>query len=167
MEQGSGHWQKFIVTEVKEERKEKWAGPQPCPKKKLQGRKGLVSHVNAGELEVVAINGALDGDVVTGMSGNFVLSVNGIDFLVGVIDEDILGTVFLDALGGAIGGAFMGAFRATSAVGYPTRPSTVSRRRDGRGKQKQCRSNEKTEFQGDSPQSEMKPWPVRQENRLA
>ena len=39
------------------------------------------------------------------MRRHFVLRVDNVHFLVGVVDEHVLGAVFLDALGGALGRA--------------------------------------------------------------
>src|SRR5436190_13069949 len=74
------------------------------------------SHVNAGQLERLAFYRALYGHVMAGMRRHFVLCVDNIHFLVGVVHEHVLGAMLLDALGCALASLFIGALDSALAV---------------------------------------------------
>src|SRR5207245_2468681 len=85
------------------------------------------SHFDAGQLKRLAVHRALDGNVVAGMLRYFVLRVDDIHLLVGVVHKHVLGAMFLDALGRAVAGLFVRTFRSALAVGNPAGPGTVCR----------------------------------------
>src|SRR5215475_9416841 len=63
--------------------------------------------------------------MVSCVSSDLVLSINGVNFLVGVIHEHVLCAVFLDALGGAFAGLVVRAFDAALAVRDVSGPAAV------------------------------------------
>src|SRR5882762_4226680 len=79
-------------------------------------------HVDAGQLERLAVHGAFHGHVMSGMRRHFVLRVDYVHLLVGVVHEHVLGAVLLDALGGAIAGLLIRALYSTLAVGNVAGP---------------------------------------------
>src|SRR6267142_6780772 len=77
---------------------------------------GCGSHVNAGELERLAVYHALNGHVMAGVRCHLVLSIHDVDFLVGIVHEHVLGAMFLDALGRALAGLVVRALDSALAV---------------------------------------------------
>src|SRR5207253_10673748 len=73
-------------------------------------------HVNAGQFERLALYRALYGHVMAGMRRYFVLRVDDIHFLVGVVHEHVLGAMLLDALGRALASLIIGALDSALAV---------------------------------------------------
>src|SRR5438094_1142075 len=73
-------------------------------------------HVNAGQFERLALYRALYGHVMAGMRRYFVLRVDDINFLVGVVHAHVLGAMLLDALGAAFGRLVIGALDSALAV---------------------------------------------------
>src|SRR6267143_3560844 len=74
------------------------------------------SHVNARQLERLAVDRALYGHVMASMRRHFVLRVDDVHFLVGVVHEHVLGAMLLDALGRALAGLIIGALDSALAV---------------------------------------------------
>src|SRR5215472_11155475 len=96
-------------------------------------------HVDAGQLQRVAIYRALDGHVMAGMLCNLVLRIDRVHFLVGVVHEHVLGAMFLDALGRALAGLFVRALYAALAIGDPAGHRAVRRQRK-RAREERCRN---------------------------
>src|SRR5262245_23085749 len=104
------------------------------------------SHVDAGELDRIAAGSALHGDMMTGVRRHFVLVVEGVDFLVRVVDENILCAMFFDALGGALAGFGVSALDAALAVGNPAGPAAIGGHGHSCGKQGRCGDGCKSKF---------------------
>src|SRR5712664_309192 len=100
--------------------KTKRAEPKPRPSQKMLREQLLHTlcrrHVDAGQLEVLSVHGALYSHVMAGMRRHFVLRIYDIYFLVGVVHEHVLGAMLLDALGRALAGLIIRAFYSTLAV---------------------------------------------------
>src|SRR6516162_4301303 len=115
--------------------------PSVCPPVKANdaGSALLAGHVDAGQLKGLAFHCALDGNVMAGMRRHFVLRVDNVHFLVGVVHKHVLGAVLLDALSGALAGFLVRAFRPALAVGNPAGPGTVCCHGKSPGEQR-CRN---------------------------
>src|SRR6266404_5562793 len=88
--------------------------PSRKKEKELLGCCG--GHVDAGQLEGLALYRALNGHVMAGMSCHLVLRVDNVHFLVRVVYEHVLGAVLLDALGRALAGLVVCALDPALAV---------------------------------------------------
>src|SRR5579884_2355513 len=100
------------------------------------------SHLDGVQLQAAP----LYGNVMTGMVGHFVLGVDGIDLVVGVIHEHILGAVLLDALDGAIASFGLCPLGTALAVGNPAGHAAVRRHCQSRCKQSRCDDGHKLRF---------------------
>src|SRR5207244_11243579 len=85
-------------------------------------------HIDTGQLERIALYRALYCHVMAGMGRHLVLRVDNIHFLVGVVHEHVLGTIFLDALGRAFARLIIGGRGSVLAVPTTVRSSPIRRR---------------------------------------
>src|ERR1700719_518504 len=88
----------------------------PVLKKTVKDLLDCRSHVDAAQLERFAVHRALYGHVMAGMRRHFVLRIDHVHFLVGIVHEHVLGAMLLDALGRALAGLVVCAFYSTLAV---------------------------------------------------
>src|SRR5215467_1913223 len=103
-------------------------------------------HVDARKLNRVAAGRTLDSHMMSRVSRDFVLIVDGVDLLVRVVDEHIFGAMFLDTLGGAFAGFGVGALDAALAVGNPASPAAIGGHGHSCGKQRRCANGCKSKF---------------------
>src|SRR5579859_295213 len=82
---------------------------------------------------------------------HLVLRVNGVDFLVCVIHEHILGAMLLHTLGGAFAGLVVGALDPALAVGNVSRPAAIGRHGESGCKESRRRQCCKTYFHSVPP----------------
>jgi len=91
VKQKCAHREVHIVAEIGQGAKTKRAEPKFRPGGILREDKVLLAldwrHVDAGHLQVVALDRALHGHMMTGVGGHFLLVIDGVDFLVGIVDE--------------------------------------------------------------------------------
>ena len=111
----------------------------------------LLGHRDAAQFQVVSVHGAGDSNVMPSMGGNLVLLIDGIDLVVCVVDEHVLRTLFLDALGGAIGVLLICALRAAIAVRDISRHGFVRTETESSGAQGQSECYCKFDFHTDPP----------------
>src|SRR3974390_685815 len=110
--------------------------------------RALLGHLDAGELETVTVDRALHSDVMTGVSGDLVLSVDVVDLVVGVVDEHVARALFLDALGGTSGVLLVGPLRATVTVGNITRHRAVRGKSEHRHAKRKRQTSCEFDFHG-------------------
>src|SRR5215470_12216685 len=88
---------------------------------------------------------------MTSMGRHFVLCVNGVDLLVCVIHEHVLGAMLLHAFRGAFAGFIVGALDAALAVGDISRPASVGCHGESGCKESRRRQSCKTYFHSVPP----------------
>src|SRR6266849_4699448 len=123
--------------------KTKRAEPQPRPSQKMFRKQLLHAlcrccHVDAGQLEGLALYRALNGHVMAGMRRHLVLRIDNVHFLVGVVHEHVLGAMLLDALGRALALAFFRALGSALAIRNPAGPGAIGRHRECSREQRCC-----------------------------
>src|SRR6266566_4005916 len=83
---------------------------------------------------------------MAGMRRHFVLRIDHVHFLVGVVHEHVLGAMLLDALGRALASLVVCAFYSTLAVGDPAGPGIVPRHRERSREQRRCHCHRESYF---------------------
>src|SRR6266849_1348797 len=131
--------------------KTKRAEPQPRPSQKMFRKQLLHAlcrccHVDAGQLEGLALYRALNGHVMAGMRRHLVLRIDNVHFLVGVVHEHVLGAMLLDALGRALALAFFRALGSALAIRNPAGPGAIGRHRECSREQRCCHCYYKSYF---------------------
>src|SRR6266704_3670111 len=109
---------------------------------------GCGSHVDAGQLERLAIYRALHCNVMAGVRCHLVLRVDNVHLLVGVVHEHVLGAMFFDALGRALSrtSLVVCALDSTLAVGNPAGPRAIRRHGERSSEQHCCHCHCKSYF---------------------
>src|SRR5207302_1406883 len=100
----------------------------------------LGRHGDVGQLERVAFHRALDGYVMAGMRRYFVLRVDHVHLLVGVVHEDVLGSMLFDALHRTFrsAGLVVCPLCPALAVGNPAGHGAVCRHRECPSEKRRC-----------------------------
>src|SRR5215470_19696805 len=89
--------------------------------------------------------------MMSGVGRDLILCVNGVDLLVRVVDEHVLGAMLLYALGGAFAGFVVRALNAALAIGNVSRPAAVGRHGESGCKESRRRQCCKTYFHSVPP----------------
>src|SRR5712691_8504797 len=106
-----------------------WGARQVRIVELLLGRR---CHFDAGQLQRVALHGALYGHVMAGMRRYSVLSIDYVHILVGVTLDHVLYAMLLDALGRPLSRTrlVVCTLRSALAVGNPAGPGAIRRHRE-------------------------------------
>src|SRR5258708_13763922 len=83
---------------------------------------GCGGHVDAGQLESLALCRALYGYMMAGMRRHLILRIHNVDLLVGVVYEHVLGAMFLNALDRALVLSFFRALYSPPPLRTPAGP---------------------------------------------
>src|SRR5216684_8550121 len=83
---------------------------------------------------------------MAGMRRHFVLRIDHVHFLVGIVHEHVLGAMLLDALGRALARLVVCAFYSTLAVCDPAGPGVVRRHRERSREQHRCHCHRESYF---------------------